>query len=255
MIPGSFNLRDLGGMPAAGGMQLRNRHLIRSGRLSGLRCEGVDALLALGITRIVDFRGGPERSEAPTPAVIRGRIRILELDADSSLGDPNPILENCLVSAETSRRTMSRVYRELPDRHKASYRQLFEAVAEGHRVLFHCAAGKDRTGVASALMLEVLGVDRALIKAEFALSELVIEETIDLFLTQARRTLLAHVDPAVWRPMMRADGDYLDAMFAEIDARYGSVEGYLAGALRLRADLPQRLRSLLLERPNRTCSV
>jgi protein-tyrosine phosphatase len=255
MIPGSFNLRDLGGMPTAGGMKLRSRHLIRSGRLSGLRLEGVDALLASGITRIVDFRGGPEREEAPTPAEIRGCIPILELDADSGLGDPNPILKNCLVSVDASRRTMSGVYRELPDRHKESYRQLFEAVAEGHRVLFHCAAGKDRTGVATALMLEVLGVDRSLIKAEFALSEQVIEETIDLFLTQARRTLLAHVDPAVWRPMMRADGEYLDAMFAEIDARYGSVEGYLATALRLPRDVPQRLRSMLLEQPNRTGSM
>jgi protein-tyrosine phosphatase len=255
MIPGSFNLRDLGGMPAAGGMKLRGRQLIRSGRLSGLRREGIDALLASGITRIVDFRGGPERVEAPTPAEIRGRIRILELDSDSSLGDPNPILRNCLVSVDASRRTMSGVYRELPDRHKESYRQLFEAVAEGHRVLFHCAAGKDRTGVATALMLEVLGVDRSLIKAEFALSEQVIEQTIDLFLTRARRTLLAHVDPAVWRPMMRADGEYLDAMFAEIDARYGSVEGYLATALRLPRDVPQRLRSMLLEQSNRTSFV
>jgi len=255
MIPGSFNLRDLGGMPAGGGTTLRSGHLIRSGRLSGLRRDGVDALLASGITRIVDFRGGPERAEAPTPAEIRGCIRILELDADSSLGDPNPILENCLVSVDASRRTMRGVYRELPDRHRASYRQLFEAVAEGHRVLFHCAAGKDRTGVAAALMLEVLGVERSLIKAEFALSEQVIEETIELFLTQARRTLLAHVDPAVWRPMMRADGDYLDDMFAEIDARYGCVEGYLATALHLPRDVPQRLRSMLLEQPNRTCLV
>jgi protein-tyrosine phosphatase len=255
MIPGSFNLRDLGGMPAGGGMKLRSRHLIRSGRLSGLRREGVDAILASGITRIVDFRGGAERAEAPTPAEIRGRIQILELDADSSLGDPDPILKNCLVSVDASRRTMSGVYRELPDRHKESYRQLFEAVAGGHRVLFHCAAGKDRTGVAAALMLEVLGVDRSLIKAEFALSEQVIDKTIDLFLTQARRNLLAHVDPAVWRPMMRADGEYLDAMFAEIDARYGSVEDYLATALRLPRDVPQRLRSMLLEQPNRTGSV
>src|SRR5258708_7748996 len=134
MIPGSFNLRDLGGMPTAGGMKLRSRHLIRSGRLSGLPLEGVDALLAWGITRIVDFRGGPERAEAPTPAEIRGRIPILELDAESGLGDPNPILKNCLVSVDASRRTMSGVYRELPDRHKESYRPLLEAGAESHRV-------------------------------------------------------------------------------------------------------------------------
>jgi protein-tyrosine phosphatase len=249
MIPGSFNLRDLGGMPAAGGMTLRRGHLIRSGRLSGLPREGIDALLSSGITRIIDFRGGPERSEAPTPAEIRACIRIVELDADSSLGDPNPILESCLVSVDVSRRVIHGVYRELPERHKESYRQLFATVAEGHRVLFHCAAGKDRTGVAAALMLEVLGVERPLIKAEFALSEQVIEETIELFLTQPRRSLLAHVDPAVWRPMMRADGEYLDAMFGEIDTRYGSVEGYLDTALCLPSDLPQRLRSMLLERP------
>jgi protein-tyrosine phosphatase len=250
MIPGSFNLRDLGGMPAAGGRKLRCGRLIRSGRLSGLPRAGIEALLASGITRIIDFRGGPERAEAPTSEEIRGRITILELDAGSSLGDPNPILENCLISVDASRRTMRGVYRELPERHKDSYRQLFAAAAEGQRVLFHCAAGKDRTGVASALMLDVLGVDRSLIKAEFALSEQVIEETIELFLTPARRGLLAHVDPAVWRPMMRADGEYLDAMFAEIDARYGGVEGYLATALRLPRELPQQLRGSLLEQPD-----
>src|SRR5258708_29584478 len=128
MIPGSFTLRDLGGMPTACGMKLRSRHLIRSGRLSGLSLEGVDALLASGITRIVDFRGGPERAEAPTPAEIRGRIPILDLDADSGLGDPNPILKNYLISVHSSLRTMYRRYRELPHRHKPSYRQLFAAV-------------------------------------------------------------------------------------------------------------------------------
>src|SRR5258708_39077075 len=127
MIPGSFTLRDLGGMPTACGMKLRSRHLIRSGRLSGLSLEGVDALLASGITRIVDFRGGPERAEAPTPAEIRGRIPILELDADSGLGDPNPILKNYLVSVDASRRTMIGVDRELPDRPYAAHRQLFDS--------------------------------------------------------------------------------------------------------------------------------
>ena len=246
-IEGSHNLRDLGGIELAGGSQIRSGLIFRSGSLERLTPAGVNDLLALGIGTIFDLRSAPERDHSPTHWLANHDVERWQLAANESLGDPKPLLAQSLRSAKRTRAMMHNVYRTLPLHHRESYGALFHALARDERpILFHCAAGKDRTGVATALLLALLGVHRAQINADYLVTNAVIEATTQTFLSDPRNAAALTAPAAAWKPMMIADASYLDAMFAEIDAAHGSVESYVRTQLDLSAAEIQRLRARLL---------
>ena len=246
-IEGSHNLRDLGGIESAGGGRIPSGLIYRSGSLERLTPTGVHDLLTLGIGTIFDLRSGPERDHSPTHWLANHDVERWQLTANESLGDPKPLLAQSLRSAKRTRAMMHNVYRTLPLHHRESYAALFHALARDERpILFHCAAGKDRTGVATALLLAVLGVHRAQIDADYLVTNTVIEATTQTFLSDPRNAAALTAPAAAWKPMMIADASYLDAMFAEIDAAHGSVESYVRTQLDLSAAEIQRLRARLL---------
>lgn len=247
-IEGAHNLRDLGGIDASGGKRIRRGRIFRSGTLDRLTPAGVERLLSLGIKTVFDLRSGPERDHSPTRWLADSGLGRWQLAASESLGDPKPLLEQSLHSAGRTRAMMTTVYRSLPRDHRQSYSALFQALAcDDLPVLFHCSAGKDRTGVATALLLSLLGVDRDQIDDDYLATNAVIDTTIEMFLSDPRNALAAAAPAAVWKPMMNADRVYLDAMFCAVDQAYGSVEAYARDELSLSsADLAQ-LRGRLLE--------
>lgn len=245
-VAGTYNMRDLGGFEVRGGV-LRPWRLVRSGELDDLTEEAASALAAKGLRHIVDFRSAAERDGAPTRAAALADLPRWQTAAGAVLGDPAPILRGCLVSAAQSRDTMCGVYRRLPFEHRDAYRALFELAAAGVPVLFHCAAGKDRTGVAAALLLDLLGAERDAIRADFAASNAAIETTTRRFLGKLGGRLTRGVSPDIWRPMMLADPVYIDTMFDEVAARHGDVAGYAREALGFGPDFFERLRKALIQ--------
>ncbi|MDB6001730.1 MAG: protein tyrosine/serine phosphatase [Rhizobacter sp.] len=245
-VEGAHNLRDLGGLVGAGGRLLRHGRLIRSGELNGLRDAGAQRLAQLGLARIVDFRSATERNAAPTTAQALAQVARWETSATETLGDPVPLLRRCLVSTAQSREVVHGIYRKMPYLHRVAYRALIEAVAEGRPVLFHCAAGKDRTGAAAALLLSLAGVDRDAIRADYAASHAVVEQTTAAFLAKPGSAIATGIAPEIWAPLMASDPAYLDTMFDEIKRGHGSVEGYAADVLDLPTDISARLRDALL---------
>lgn len=245
-VEGAHNLRDLGGLRTADGRTTSYGRVFRSGTLSGLTPAGWAAFRALGIGAVFDFRSGPERdhdpgSDARAPS-------LWQLERTASLGDPKPLLARCLRSAEETRAVMCEVYCRLPLDHRTSYSALFGRLAkEGPPVLFHCSAGKDRTGVATALLLSLLGVERAQIYTDYLQTNDAIEATTRAFLSDPRNRAATERAKAAWQPMMAADARYLDAMFDAVERRYGSVRAYAQKELGLTAGQILSLRSLLLE--------
>ena len=232
---GLLNARDLGGYPAAGGRETRWGAVVRSDSLAALTEAGRAALATYGIRAIVDLRLPDELDRHPNPYAEPGDHGIAYTNVsilDPAAGYPPDTL------------TLAENYLWTLDRFAGYVAEVMAAIAgapEGG-VLIHCAAGKDRTGLISALLLGLAGVPAETIAADYAL-------TAEL-LRPRDQEWLEH------GPGERAEREALAARFAPtaevmlevlegLDRRYGGVEGYLAAAGVSPADL-QRLRDRLL---------
>ena len=120
------------------------------------------------------------------------------------------------------------------------YRDLFSLLLQpgGCPLLFHCSAGKDRTGFGAALLLRTLGVPLEQIRLDYLATN---------SLWQSDPALAAELPPDVAAVMLRAHPEWLDAAFAAIDAKFGVFENYLEQRIDLDAEARHRLRRLLVE--------
>jgi len=214
LVPGAVNFRDVGGLPAAGGVT-RHGVLYRAGNLAQLEDAGTAALGALGIRRIVDLRDDEEVRHAPS------RIRGLDVEVRRV-----PLFLGSVASFFEEDVSLDELYRRLvqdsADRIVAAVR----SVAAGSTTLVHCTVGKDRTGVTVAIALTAAGVDTDAVVADYARTEGLLPEWRNTHVVAALRALhpeAVHLEDLATRspaPVMRR-------LLASIDERYGSAAGYL----------------------------
>jgi protein-tyrosine phosphatase len=238
----SINLRELGGVPAQGGRAVRRGALYRSAALGELTPGEQAALAGLGVRAIIDLRYNSERAAQPTPWAALGCGDYWALDHEPARsGDLSHLLANSTMTREDAHELMVGVYRDLPFRHVEALQRLFRTAAAGEGpMLFHCTSGKDRTGMSAALLLSALGAPREAILADFMASL-----HFDILASPAFRALAPERQAAL-APIYRVHADYLHAMFRAIEAREGSVDAFLSGALGLGdAELTQLRETLL----------
>lgn len=217
------NLRDLGGYPASEGKRTRWALAYRGGELVRITEADVARLHALGLRVIFDLRTTSERDSRPS-RLWEGGPRRLSRDYARSGADLPSIIARTDFTAEQLRESMMTLYRTLPFDQADAFRTLLRQVAAGELpVLFHCAGGKDRTGVFAALLLDLLGVSREDILADYLLSNDSIDAARARFLNHVGRD---EIDPAIWDPLLMVDAAYLQAMFDAVEARLGSTEAY-----------------------------
>ena len=247
-LEGGFNLRDMGGYATGDGRTVRRGVLFRSGVMS-LLTEADEAHLAgLGIATVCDLRRPGERRREPTRWCEPAGVFYWSRDYDESSGVLGDLLRAAIPDPGAVRQMMIDLYPEILVDHKPSYRFLFERLAAGHvPLLFNCSAGKDRTGVAAALILSALGVPRETVVEDYLLTN----EFADFGRIMARGEdrdyeRFRKIDPAVIRPLLAAEPAYLDAMFDALDRDHGGIDAYLAD---IGVDGParMRLRELLLD--------
>jgi protein-tyrosine phosphatase len=233
----AHNVRHLGGYPTHAGRPTTATDLIRSGSLHELTDAGLAALGELGLRTVIDFRSAAEHEHSPTPD-----LRPLGLDIVEA-----PVFQVDASPGALARREQypghAAIYRQFLAEGTEAYRTFFETVATGHGgVLFHCAVGKDRTGVAAALLLELAGVPDECIIADYALSttelEPIVEERLDRF-----REYGISVEEG--RLMMAAPPRDMEVTLDFIRGRWGSAAGYL-GALGLAPATIDAVRSRML---------
>lgn len=256
-LAGGCNFRDCGGYETPQGTRVRWGRLYRSGVLQGLSVEAAAAVEALGLRAVCDLRRNDERAHYPNPA-FGPHVRRFEWDTGREV---SPIRGQDLTgdaAAANARARMLRMYARMPFELQPRFAGVFEALAhagEGATIV-HCMAGKDRTGVAIALVLAALGVPRETILADYTLTN----EAVDLLthIRQRRATgagLAATAEPLLALPqealdtMLVAHPDYLLASFEAIEARHGTVHAYLHEELALSTSALDRLRESLLEDP------
>jgi protein-tyrosine phosphatase len=164
-IPGLFNVRDLGGHPTTDGARTRVRSLLRADDLAQLQAPGLEALAAYGVRTVLDLRWPEEAARYPNPvpqALPQVRFERVSL----------------LTGTEDEWRLRSRdVAKELwkcvvLEHVRLELRHVLSVIAHAppQALLFHCVAGKDRTGLVAALLLALADVEPAAIAADYAQS-------------------------------------------------------------------------------------
>jgi protein-tyrosine phosphatase len=247
-LEGGHNFRDIGGYRTADGKRVRWGRVYRSGTMAMLTEADQAYMAEIGIRVICDFRSTKERQVRPTRWSESHAVVHWARDHDSSVGELVAAITHPEASAEAMRKRMIAAYRHLPYEQAESYREVFRRVADGDLpLIFHCAAGKDRTGIAAALLLTLLGVPRATVIEDYLLTERFFERGCHLVISDPTSSRFASVNPAIWEPMMRAETVYIEAMFDTLISRHGSIEAYLEGTLGVDAAMRERIRQELLE--------
>ena len=239
-LEGGSNFRDLGGHRAADGRSVRRGHVFRSAHLGGLTDTDRSALGKLGVKTIVDLRGVSEAAE--TPHLISGlACKVVGAHIEPQLGEHlRAGLENGTLTPFVVMGLLTDHYRDYPRRCAPGFRTLFTTLSDGtHRPLvFHCTAGKDRTGFASALLLSLLGVPWDDVMEDYL-------RTNDLWTGHIGRYPELDIDTRA--AIVEARRPYLEAAFAVVRDDYGSAEAFAEKALGIDAKARDRLKAELLE--------
>ena len=233
----AHNVRHLAGYPTAAGQATTASDIIRSGSLHELTGAGLAAFGDLGVGVVVDFRSSMEHEMYPTPDLSVQDVTIIQAPVFETDASPGALAREDRYPGHAA------IYQQFLTEGGGAYRTLFETIAMASGpVLFHCAVGKDRTGVAAALLLELAGVPDEHIIADYAIStaelEPVVEERMDKFEEYG-------ISVETGRMMMAAPPRDMELTLDFIRGRWGSAAGYL-GALGLAPGTIDAVRARML---------
>lgn len=249
-VAGVQNFRDVGGYRTVDGRRVRWGLVYRSAGLSEVAPDQAGPLEGLGIRTIHDLRSTDERRSQPTrwPTAKPPTIKARDYDMDMS-GFARAFADG--IDAAEARQTFRAFYPGVLDSHRDQFRELFQTLlaAEGP-VLYHCSAGKDRTGVATGLVLTALGVPRETVLADYALSNRYYRMDLSHASDRApsaEMRMFASLPPEVVEVFQGVEPEYLEAVFAEIDRRHGGFDAYLQQELGVGPAEIARLKQVYLE--------
>lgn len=242
-LSGPSNFRDLGGYAAADGRTVRWRRIFRS---DALRLTDTDVAILrdeVGLRLVVDLRtafeygrregGGNENYVQRNAAVGARRVHL-------------PMVDETRIKRQASdeRPIAARSYLKMFERGGPALTEAFAYIADPahHPLVFHCAAGKDRTGILAAMLLGVLGVDDETIVADYALSQANMAKALEKIRARPdAERILASRPPATFEAPVEALIGFVDA----VRGTYGTWEA-AATVVGLDLDGVERLRDLLL---------
>jgi len=245
-LEGSKNFRDLGGYTNTEGRRVRWGQLFRSDSLSQLSESDWDGLKGLQLSTIVDLRGDSEVSVAPDRLPTRGpkpELVRLPIAADASMA-------SLLVATpkELDKR-MAESYVKMAEEYAATvYGPLLKRMADPKSgpVVFHCTAGKDRTGIGAALLLAALKVPESTIVGDYARSNDAYAFLMKSFQENPRYQALK-IPAEKIAPLMAANPEWIEYLLRSLKEKYGSVEKFLRTKAGLDEATLSQLRAKLLE--------
>ncbi|CAO2658668.1 Nn.00g063910.m01.CDS01 [Neocucurbitaria sp. VM-36] len=218
-IPGIINIRDLGLLPSS---PIAPGLLFRSGAIHTAAASSPDDIASLGVNMVLDLRTEGEVKRGADPVV-------------EGVGVPSPI-GNLVMSdfiEEGGVKAYTAMYLEVLEVYAPSFKRALEWLRdERSGILFHCTAGKDRTGVLAALLLSLAGASRDLIAYDYALTRVGVEPSRELLVQMLR----------LWNKEWTADtpgmheftqvkGDFILGLLDAVELKYGGMEGYVIEVL------------------------
>ncbi len=249
-IPGVRNLRDLGGYKTLDGRTVKWGRLFRSGRLSDLPSRGLDILSEIDFYAIIDFRSTYEVQRQPDrvpdgPAFIHLPV-MDEANREMSREIRRRIQDSHFDGFDPSSLIL-KAYQQFPTEFTPAYKTFMENVRDsgGAPVLWHCTAGKDRTGYAAAILLRLFGVDQSTIDEDYLLSN----QHVKLINKRVLAAIMAGGFKAyrMIKPLLGVQIQWLKASFETIDKEWGSFEIYTREGLGLTDSDINRIKDIYLE--------
>lgn len=239
-LKGTTNTRDIGGYLTNDMTMLRYGQIIRSDKLSRLTAKDFQKLEDLGLKTVIDLRTDKEFNESPTIWKGDNPPQFFHFPVGDSknewFSNQRKMMKRNRFTKEQSLEHMVEGYRMIADEGTESFHKLMEVVLDESNwpVLIHCNAGKDRSGVGVALILEALGVDRETIMDEYLLTnEISRIEDKAVFLSKESKNssrgsrFSKGTPPSAWLPIVGVDAKMLEAFYASVDEKYGSMDAYL----------------------------
>ena len=252
LLEGCLNLRDLGGYETVDGRRVRFGCLFRSDELHALTDADLEAVSALGIRVVFDLRNVDERDARPNR--LPPGVEVLERATPSTGGDTRTteqqIVQGLLPTPDNVQ--FAGVYIRLLDVLAPELRVIIERSADARTrpLLFHCAAGKDRTGITAAVLLGLLGVPDEAILDDYELTSMYF--TPRKLESLAARMAEYGISHERLRPLLEARRPVLAAMIEHLYDRWGSFDAYARRHVGLGTDVVARLRrELLIDRRDR----
>ena len=233
-----FNVRDLGGYPTADGGQVRWRTLYRADGLHRMTEGDAQRVRGLGIRTVIDLRTAGEvatRGRVPVEplGVSYHHLPMIDVVWDpSEVPEPVPddfVFGKYLEMLAVGERCIAQALHVLAD-------------PDGHPAVFHCAAGKDRTGILAAVVLSVLGVPDEVIVEDYALSQSAMEPMMAWY-----RANVADIDTKKQPPsvFLAAEHATMASLLDHVRDRHGGMEAYVS-TLGVGPDVIARLREALV---------
>ncbi len=233
--PDCRNTRDLGGLPRAGGVT-RAGVLVRSDNVASLTTAGRQAMIDYGVTTVIDLRSDSEVKGSPGPpfSSFQSTSPLVRGGRASGRGDAGnvpvylhlPLIDDATAPVLNEAPTMPERYVLMVDRRQGAVGTIFDAIAEADGpVLFHCFAGKDRTGLVAAMMLSLAGVEPEAIGADYAETDAQLASRYEEWLARAAPDRLEAM-----RDELRCPPEWMLSALAYVDQRWGGVEAYLGAA-------------------------
>ena len=232
-LEGTPNFRDFGGYRTADGRQVKWGYLFRSGQLNHLSEQDLELLGNLNLDLICDFRRLEEQESEPSRLPEREpRIASLPIIPGSNARFFEEAEGRRKAGRETMHEFMLEVNRQFAEDQTEVYARMFREILalEDARFLVHCAAGKDRTGFAAALVLLALGVPRELVVQDYMLTARYFVPEQELGRLRVKYQM-EDMDVEAIMPILEVHEDYIARALESIGRNYKSVEAYLEEAL------------------------
>ncbi|MBC1560599.1 tyrosine-protein phosphatase [Listeria booriae] len=248
-LEGCFNFRDLGGYVNTAGKTVKWGKLYRSSLLTNITEKDKDTLEKLGVSWICDLRSTSEIAAKPTPALAHIKNRHIPIGTAK-----NESTESQKIDLPDDHRVyeplMGESYRVFVQS-KDGFREIFNDIIEKEEVpfLFHCTAGKDRTGVLGALLLKLLDIPENTILADYELTNQYADNILGEMqgLVNAFSNSEKKIDLENFRPMAEARPAYLEIAFDEMQKEYGSVDAYLEKGIGITPSEKAKFQTMMLE--------
>lgn len=227
-VEGGYNFRDLGGLITTEGKTIKKSLLFRTDELSALQPDDLALLAGYDVRTVVDFRTNEEREKSVDriPVTCKNEVHL-----DILAANMDTFVAEIQKGTTNFKKILIDFYRELVLGQNAidQFVKFFEILQNpvDTAVIYHCTAGKDRTGIATALILKALAVDWKEIESDYLLSNEFLKNKYASYLAQNPK----------YADLFLVQSDYLKSAMDAIHEKYGSVEHYLTTVLKVDIDL------------------
>ncbi|MEP3890612.1 MAG: tyrosine-protein phosphatase [Hellea sp.] len=249
-IHGTRNFRDLGGYKTIDGRAIKSGMLYRSDKLSHLEDAGVVDVAELSLKVITDLRSDSERKQEPDH--LPQDVDYVVLPINDKPVDIRKLSRKIIMGRVDEAEVMNlldhRRFITNPA-HRKSWGEWVKSLADDNNTpqLFHCTSGKDRTGYGAAIIMLTLGVDKDTVMEDFLFSNQVLKGYNDATIISIEKRVGKRDSLEIIRKIMGVSRETMEATFAQMEADFGSIDGFIRDGLGIDDDMRAKLQDKFLE--------